>query len=61
MRGTPTDADKREFRNFERFLRLSVRHLPEMMTRPRWQKYLNVTPREAWVYAKQVKRKRAGV
>lgn len=47
-----TSNDRRELRNFERFLRFRRTHLATMMTRPRWQKYLNLTPQEAWKYAK---------
>jgi hypothetical protein len=47
-----SSRDRRELRNFERFLRFRRTHLATMMTRPRWQKYLNLTPQEAWKYAK---------
>jgi hypothetical protein len=40
-------GDRREVRNFQRFLALWPHHRQKMLTRPRWQRYLNVTPEEA--------------
>ena len=40
-------SDRRELRNFRRFLALKDRYLPKMLTRPRWQRYLGLTPEEA--------------
>lgn len=39
--------DRRELRNFQRFLRLWPTHGFDMLQRPRWQRYLGVTPAEA--------------
>lgn len=39
--------DRRELRNFQRFLRLKERFLPKMLTRERWQRYLGLSPEEA--------------
>ena len=43
--------DRRELRNFQRFLRLWPHHGFDMLYRPRWQKYLGLTPEEARHYA----------
>lgn len=42
-----TPNDRRELRNFQRFLRLWPIHGFDMLARPRWQKYLGVDEREA--------------
>lgn len=39
--------DRREIRNYMRFLRLWPVHGFDMLERPRWQKYLGVSPQEA--------------
>lgn len=39
--------DRREVRNFQRFLRLWPIHGFDMLDRPRWQKYLVISPSEA--------------
>lgn len=39
--------DRREIRNFIRYLRLWPHHGFDMLHRPRWQKYLGLTPAEA--------------
>lgn len=40
-------ADRRELRNFRRFLRLWPIYGFDMLERPRWQKYLGLTEQEA--------------
>lgn len=40
-------GDRREMRNFMRFLRLWPAHSFEMVQRPRWQKYLGLSTEEA--------------
>lgn len=50
---TITAEDRREIRNFQRFLALKARHYQRMLLRPRWQKYLNITLEEAKFIAKQ--------
>lgn len=40
-------SDRREVRNFQRFLRLWPIHGFDMLERPRWQKYLAISPAEA--------------
>ena len=40
-------SDRRELRNFQRFLRLWPSHGFDMLERPRWRKYLGITPAEA--------------
>lgn len=42
-----TPNDRREIRNFRRFIALWPTHGFEMVQRPRWQKYLALTPEEA--------------
>jgi hypothetical protein len=46
----PSPQDRRELRNFMRWLRLWPHHGFDMIQRPRWQKYLGLTPEEvtAW-------------
>ena len=44
--------DRREVRNFQRFLRLLPRYELRMLQRPRWQRYLGLAGDEAWRYAK---------
>lgn len=39
-------ADRREIRNFQRFLRLWPTHGFDMWNRPRWQAYLGLTEGE---------------
>lgn len=39
-------TDRRELRNFRRFLRLWPHHSFDMIQRPRWQKYVGLTPEE---------------
>lgn len=39
--------DRREIRNYMRFLRLWPIHGFDMLHRPRWQKYLGLSPSEA--------------
>lgn len=39
--------DRRELRNFMRFLRLWPVHGFDMLERPRWQKYLGISSLEA--------------
>ena len=43
----PSIQDRREIRNFERFLRLWPHHGFDMLARPRWQKYLGINAQEA--------------
>lgn len=38
--------DRRELRNFARFLRLWPHHSFDMINRPRWQKYLGLSSEE---------------
>lgn len=38
--------DRRELRNFTRFLRLWPHHSFDMINRPRWQKYLGFSAEE---------------
>jgi len=53
MRGEiKSKQDRREVRNFQRFLRLLPRYELRMLQRPRWQKYLGLTSQEAWLCAK---------
>lgn len=53
MRGGPATAiDRRELRNFQRYLKLLPKYKLRMLQRPRWQKYLGLTDREAWLVAK---------
>lgn len=54
--------DRRELRTFKKFLSDSDKKLPAMMTEEKWQKYLAVTPKEAWLYAKDraAQRRRTG-
>ena len=40
-------SDRRELRNFLRFLRLWPHHGFDMLERPRWQKYLGINASEA--------------
>ena len=47
-----TLAERREIRNFQRYLRLLPRHRLRMLQRPRWQRYLGVTQQEAWLVSK---------
>jgi len=42
----PSPQDRRELRNFQRWLRLWPHYGFEMIQRPRWQKYLGITPDE---------------
>jgi hypothetical protein len=44
---TASANDRRELRNFRRFLRLWPHHGFDMLHRPRWQKYLGLTAQEA--------------
>lgn len=39
--------DRREIRNFARFLRLKEKYWKKMLTRPRWIAYLGLSPEEA--------------
>ncbi len=39
--------DRRELRNFHRFLKLWPHHGFDMLVRPRWQKYLAINAAEA--------------
>ena len=48
----PSMQDRRELRNFQRFLRLWPHHGFDMLARPRWQKYLAITVDEAAVLQK---------
>jgi hypothetical protein len=43
----PDLSDRRELRNFQRFLRLWPLHGFDMLERPRWRKYLAISPDEA--------------
>jgi hypothetical protein len=43
----PSLQDRRELRNFNRFLRLWPAHGFDMIQRPRWQKYLGLSEQEA--------------
>lgn len=45
-------GDRRELRNFMRFLRLWPVHGFDMLERPRWQKYLGISQSEATVLQK---------
>jgi len=45
--------DRREVRNFQRFLRLWPVHGFDMLERPRWQKYLAISPAEAAILQKR--------
>lgn len=38
--------DRRELRNFQRFLRLWPEYGLDLIQRPRWQKYLGLSPEE---------------
>lgn len=49
-----TPHDLRELRNFQRFLRLWPEHGFEMAQRPRWQKYLGITPEEVEEFKRKV-------
>jgi hypothetical protein len=49
----PSMQDRRELRNFQRFLRLWPHHGFDMLARPRWQKYLAITPDEAAMLQKR--------
>jgi len=42
----PSPQDRRELRNFQRWLRLWPHHGFDMIQRPRWQKYLGLSPEE---------------
>ena len=42
----PSLQDRRELRNFQRWLRLWPHHAFDMIQRPRWQKYLGLSPEE---------------
>lgn len=46
----PSPQDRRELRNFQRWLRLWPHHGFDMIQRQRWQKYLGLSPEEveAW-------------
>lgn len=50
-------VDRRELRNYMRFLKLWPVHKFTMLQRPRWQKYLAITSDEAKAYAKHEWRK----
>ena len=43
----PLLNDRREIRNYMRFLRLWPHHGFDMLARPRWQRYLALSPSEA--------------
>ena len=43
----PSLQDRRELRNFQRFLKLWPQWGFDMLSRPRWQKYLGVSEQEA--------------
>jgi hypothetical protein len=42
----PSPQDRRELRNFQRWLRLWPHHSFDMIQRPRWQKYLGLDAEE---------------
>lgn len=42
----PSFNDRREVRNFSRFLKLWQHRSFDMIQRPRWQKYLGLSPEE---------------
>lgn len=44
--------DRRELRNWHRFLRLWPKHKLRMLQRERWKRYLVLSEREAWLLAK---------
>ena len=46
-------ADRREVRNFQRFLRLYPIHGFDMLHRARWQKYLCISQDEAMGFVKR--------
>ena len=52
MRGTPTNQDLREFKNFQRFLRMWPRYKRRMLTGKVWQKYMNISKKQGWAMAK---------
>jgi hypothetical protein len=52
-----TKHDKREVKNFQRFLAFWPKYKLRMLTRPIWQRYLHLSNVEAWKYAKAVSRK----
>lgn len=52
-------GDRRELRNYDRYLRLWPRFKQRMLLRPRWQKYLGITPRQAWKYGKTLLKEEA--
>jgi hypothetical protein len=47
-------TDRREIRNYMRFLRLWPKHKLTMLQRISWQRYLNLTPQEALALSKPV-------
>jgi hypothetical protein len=47
-------TDRREIRNYMRFLRLWPKYKLPMLARIRWQRYLNLTPQEAMALSKPV-------
>lgn len=55
----PSPQDRRELRNFQRWLRLWPHHAFDMIQRPRWQKYLGLTPEEVAAF-NSAAAKRAG-
>lgn len=50
----PSPTDRRELRNFARFLRLWPKHQPDMLRRSRWQKYVALTPVEGEAMNRQM-------
>jgi hypothetical protein len=48
----PSAQDRRELRNFQRFLKLWPHHGFDMLARPRWQKYLAISETEAAMFQK---------
>lgn len=57
----PSPADRRELRNFQRWLRLWPHHGFDMIQRPRWQKYLGLTSEEVEAFnAAALKRSQLG-
>lgn len=55
----PSPKDRRELRNFARFLRVWPHHSFDMIQRPRWQKYLGLAPEEVEAFNRAAA-KRAG-
>jgi hypothetical protein len=58
-RKTLTANDRKELRDFKTYLKRTARGgLGRMMTEERWQRYVGLSPKEAWQFAKAERAKR---